>query len=151
MTKVGKGRVYLRKVQTTIEVRYQETDQMGVVYHANYLTWFEIGRTKYIESLGFKYTDMENSGVVSPVTDVQISYKKPARYGEKVVVETWLEAYNGVRTTYGYCVLDEEGTPVVTGSTQHVIVRKDNFSPLSLRKSFPNWHEAYLSQIKVGI
>lgn len=138
----------MNKVSTTIEVRYQETDQMGVVYHANYLVWFEIGRTKYVEYLGFKYADMEKYNVVSPVTDVQITYKKPIRYGEKVVVETWVEKYDGIRTVYGYHVLNEDGDLAVSGTTQHVIVRKDNFRPLSLRKSFPDWHEAYLQQVK---
>lgn len=138
----------LNKVRTNIEVRYQETDQMGVVYHANYLVWFEIGRTKYVEYLGFKYADMETSGVVSPVTDAQISYKRPVRYGDKIVVETWLEKYDGIRTTYGYNVIHDDGVVAVSGTTDHVIVRKDNFRPLSLRKAFPDWHEAYARQLK---
>src|SRR5690625_5397224 len=73
----------LNKIRTQIEVRYQETDQMGVVYHANYLVWFEIGRTKFIESLGFNYADMEAHNVVSPVTNVNVSYKYPVQYGDR--------------------------------------------------------------------
>ena len=65
-----------------IEVRYAETDQMGVVYHANYLVWMEIGRTNLIEDLGFKYAEMENDGILAPVIDVNISYKQPMKYGE---------------------------------------------------------------------
>src|SRR5690625_3503405 len=138
----------LNKIRTTIEVRYQETDQMGVVYHANYLVWFEIGRTKYVESLGFKYADMEKHNVVSPVIDAQITYKKPVRYGEKVEVITWVEKYDGIRTVYGYEIINAEGELVVTGTTEHVIVKKDTFRPLSLRKAFPKWHKAYLKQVK---
>lgn len=138
----------MKKVQTTVEVRYQETDQMGVVYHANYLVWFEIGRTKYIESLGFKYAEMEQHNIVSPVIDVHVSYKKAIRYGEKVVVETWLAHYDGIRTEYGYNIIAEDGEVAVSGTTKHVIVRKDTFRPLSLRKAFPDWHEAYLTQLK---
>ncbi|MBU5860976.1 acyl-CoA thioesterase, partial [Vibrio cholerae O1] len=74
-----------------------ETDQMGVVYHANYLVWMEVGRTKLIEDLGFRYADMEKDGILSPVIDIQISYKKPARYGETVTVKTWVDAYDGLR------------------------------------------------------
>ncbi|HIS28542.1 MAG TPA: acyl-CoA thioesterase [Candidatus Avamphibacillus intestinigallinarum] len=129
-------------VRTPIEVRYQETDQMGVVYHANYLIWFEIGRTKFIEALGFKYIDMEKAGILSPVTDVQISYKHPARYGDDVIVETWLDTYDGVRTVYAYRVLVNDAV-VVTGSSEHVIVKKDNFRPVTLRKYFPEWHKVY--------
>lgn len=138
----------MNKVHTPIEVRYQETDQMGVVYHANYLVWFEIGRTKYIEYLGFKYADMEKHNIVSPVIDAQISFKKPVRYGEQAAVETWIEKYDGIRTVYGYHVIGEEGDIAVSGMTEHVIVRKDTFRPLSLRKAFPEWHKAYLQQVK---
>lgn len=135
-------------IRTPIDVRYQETDQMGVVYHANYLVWFEIGRTKYIEMLGFNYSDMEKHNIVSPVTDAQISFKKPIRYGEQAIVETWLEKYDGIRTVYGYNIMDEEENIAVSGTTQHVIVKKENFRPLSLRKAFPEWHQAYIQQIE---
>lgn len=135
------------KIHTPIEVRYQETDQMGVVYHANYLVWFEIGRTKYIEYLGFKYADMEKQNVVSPVIDAQISFKKPVRYGEQVGIDTWINSYDGIRTVYGYQVIGEDGNIAVSGTTEHVIVKKDSFRPLSLRKSFPDWHKAYLQQV----
>lgn len=138
----------MKKVRAEIEVRYQETDQMGVVYHANYLVWFEIGRTKLIEALGFKYAEMEKYGVVSPVIEVNVSYKKPVRYGEKVYIDTWIEKYDGIRTVYGYNVLNANEDIVVTGETKHVIVKKDTFRPLSLRKAFPDWHEAYLTYLK---
>ncbi|SFM36946.1 acyl-CoA thioester hydrolase [Gracilibacillus orientalis] len=136
------------KVTTPIKVRYQETDQMGVVYHANYLIWFEIGRTAFIEELGFKYHEMEGKGVVSPVVDANIQFKHPIRYGDDAYVETWLEKYNGIRTTYGYQILDQDGNVAVTGETQHVIVKKENFRPLSLKKQFPNWHEAYQNALE---
>ncbi|NBJ69910.1 MULTISPECIES: thioesterase family protein [Clostridia] len=136
------------KIKTPIEVRYQETDQMGVVYHANYLVWFEIGRTKFIESLGLEYTEMEAHQVVSPVTNAQIHFKKPIRYGDQVTVETWLEAYNGIRTVYGYHILNEKEEIAVSGTTEHVIVNKETFRPLSLKKTFPDWHQAYKSQLE---
>lgn len=120
---------------------------MGVVYHANYLVWFEIGRTKYIESLGFTYTDMEKNNIVSPVTDAQINFKKPVHYGEKAAVETWIEQYDGIRTVYGYHILKEGAEVAVSGTTTHVIVHKDSFRPLSLRKVYPEWHQTYLRQV----
>lgn len=139
----------MKKVRTEIEVRYQETDQMGVVYHANYLVWFEIGRTKYVEDLGFDYNELEkNHDVVSPVIDAQITYKHPTRYGEQVFVDTWVKKYDGIRTEYGYEVINQDGKVAVSGSTEHVIVRKKDFRPLSLRKAFPDWHDAYLNQVR---
>ncbi|MGP4107089.1 acyl-CoA thioesterase [Virgibacillus sp. L01] len=137
----------MNKVRTPIEVRYQETDQMGVVYHANYLVWFEIGRTKFIENLGLTYADMEKNGVVSPVVDAQISFKKPIRYGEDTTVETWVETYDGIRTVYAYNIINHNNDIAVSGTTKHVIVHKDTFRPLSLRKAFPDWHQAYLQQL----
>jgi len=137
----------LNKVRTPIEVRYAETDQMGVVYHANYLTWFEIGRTKFVENIGLNYEEMEAQGILAPVTNAEISYKKPIRYGEDAYVETWLARYNGLRTVYAYEILDGEDNVAVSGTTEHVIVKKDSFRPLSLRRKFPDWHETYSKQI----
>ena len=134
-------------VETPMEVRYQETDQMGVVYHANYLIWFEIGRTKYIESLGLSYAEMEAAGIVSPVTDAKVSFKSPVRYGEPANVTTWLAHYDGVRTVYAY-EITVDGRVAVTGETEHVIVKKDSFRPVSLRKAFPDWHQAYVEKIE---
>lgn len=136
--------------QTAIEVRYQETDQMGVVYHANYLVWFEIGRTKYIEQLGFKYDQLEKDGFLSPVIDAQITYKFPVKYGDEIFVKTWLADYDKIRATYTYEIVDQEGKVYVTGRTEHVVVKKDNFRPVLLRKAHPAWHEAYMKEVEKG-
>ncbi|MDM5316381.1 thioesterase family protein [Fictibacillus sp. b24] len=131
-------------VKTSVDVRYAETDQMGVVYHANYLVWFEIGRTKLIEHLGFKYADMEAQGILSPVTDIQASYKKPLTYGQKAIIKTAIKEYSGIKVVYLYEIYNEENVLCVTGESTHVCVRKDNFRPISIKKYFPEWHEAYL-------
>jgi acyl-CoA thioester hydrolase len=130
-------------VTKEVEVRYAETDQMGVVYHTNYLVWMEIGRTALIQELGFNYADLEKEGFIAPVLDLQASYKKPVRYGEKAIIKTWVEAYDGIRTTYGYEILSEDGEVAVTGMTKHVCVKKDSFRPVPFRKVSPQWHEAY--------
>ncbi|WP_071459730.1 acyl-CoA thioesterase [Bacillus massilinigeriensis] len=126
-----------------IEVRYAETDQMGVVYHANYLVWMELGRTSLIEKLGFNYAEMEKEGVLSPVIDIQVSYKKPVRYGEKAIVKTWVSEYNGIKVVYGYEIVNESGEVSLTASSSHVCVKKENFQPISMRKAYPDWHDAY--------
>lgn len=130
-------------VEKEVEVRYAETDQMGVVYHSNYLVWMEIGRTAFVKELGFNYADLEKDGIISPVVDIQASYKKPVRYGEIATVKTWVEAYEGIRTTYGYEIFTEAGELAVTGFSKHVCVKKDSFRPVSFRKTHPEWHEAY--------
>src|SRR4029079_10095297 len=91
-----------RVVETHLRVRYAETDQMGIVYHANYLIWMEVGRTALIKELGFSYAQLEADGVLAPVVDLQVQYKKPLLYGETATVHTWIEEYNGVKTVYGY-------------------------------------------------
>lgn len=126
-----------------IEVRYAETDQMGVVYHANYIIWMELGRTQFVKDLGFNYAALEEQGVLSPVLDIQASYKKPLHYGETATVKTWVEDYDGLRTTYGYEIYNQEGILAVSGSSLHTCVKKDSFRPISLRRKFPDWHEAY--------
>jgi acyl-CoA thioester hydrolase len=126
-----------------IEVRYSETDQMGIVYHANYLVWMEVGRTALIKDLGFLYSDMEKKGVLSPVVDINISYKKPLHYGETAVVHTWIEEYNGFKTVYGYHILNPEGDISITAKSSHICVDKESFKPIQFRKAFPDWHKAY--------
>jgi acyl-CoA thioester hydrolase len=126
-----------------VEVRYAETDQMGVVYHANYLVWMELGRTKLIQDIGFNYAQMEKEGIISPVIDIEASYKKPLRYGETATVHTWIEEYDGLRVTYGYEILTESGELSLTGKSKHVCVKKDTFRPISIKRSFPEWHVAY--------
>ena len=126
-----------------IEVRYAETDQMGVVYHANYLVWLELGRTQLVRDLGFNYSDMEKEGVVSPVLEVNIKYKKPLRYGETATVHTWIEEYSPLKTRYGYEIYNEEGQLSAIAETVNTCVKKDTFRPVSLKRQFPEWHDAY--------
>lgn len=131
-----------------IEVRYAETDQMGVVYHANYLVWMELGRTQLIKDIGFNYAEMEKDGIISPVLDIQASYKKPLRYGDTATIKTWVEEYDGIRSVYKYEIFSGNGELALTGSSKHVCVKKDSFRPISLKRSFPDWHEAYLQAMK---
>ncbi|MDX8366953.1 thioesterase family protein [Cytobacillus sp. IB215665] len=131
------------KSKKKIEVRYAETDQMGVVNHANYLTWMEVGRTKYIQDLGFSYAAMEDDGILCPVLEAHVSYKKPIRYGEIAEITTWVEEYDGLRVVYGYEIANSENELAVCGTTKHVCVKKDSFRPISIAKYFPEWHEAY--------
>lgn len=126
-----------------IEIRYAETDQMGVVYHANYLIWMELGRTKLIQDLGFSYAGMEEEGIISPVIDLEISYKKPLRYGDTAIIHTWIEQYNGMKSVYGYEIFTPSGDLAVQAKSSHVCVQKDTFRPVKFRKLFPEWHEAY--------
>ncbi|WP_059170843.1 thioesterase family protein [Bacillus sp. FJAT-27445] len=134
--------------ETAIEVRYAETDQMGVVYHANYLVWMELGRTSFIRELGYSYAKMEEDGIISPVIDIQASYKKSMRYGETATIKTWVEHYDGFRVKYGYEIQNEAGELSVSGYSVHVCVKKENFRPISIKRMYPDWHESYQKAAK---
>ncbi len=133
-----------------IEIRYVETDQMGIVYHANYVIWMEVGRTALTNELGFHYSDMEKEGILVPVTGIQVHYKKPMYYGEIATIRTWIDTYDGIRITYGYEIFNPAGEVAVTATSQHVCVKKETFQPVVIRKYFPEWHESYERAKKRG-
>jgi len=110
-----------RLVETTLRVRYAETDAMGVVYHANYLIWFEVGRGEYFRSLNQDYNAWEKQGLFFPVVELHACYRAPARYGDLVRIRTWVEAIRSRDITFGYQVqMANTGQTLVTGWTRHV-------------------------------
>ena len=126
-----------------IQLYYADTDMMGVIYHANYLKFFELGRTGLIEDLGYQYVAMEEAGFYAPVYDVQVTYKKPLRYGDQAFVKTWVDHNDGIKTIYGYNIINGNEELCATGKTTHIIVKKDNFRPTSFKKAFPEWFLKY--------
>ncbi|MGD8188428.1 acyl-CoA thioesterase [Brevibacillus ginsengisoli] len=121
-------------------VRYSETDQMGVVYHTNYLNWFEIGRTSFIRDLGFSYRQLEEQGVLLPVTDAAISFKSPARYDDMVEVRTIIEELTPLRLHFRYEIVNlDTDTLLVHGQTQHVFTNPA-LRPIRLNRSLPDMY-----------
>lgn len=90
---------------TEIRVRYSETDQMGVVYHTNYLVWCEVGRTDLMRTLGFPYGELERAGVYLAVTDASVRYHAPARYEDRVRVHTQVEEVRSRSITFSYLIV----------------------------------------------
>lgn len=129
--------------ELNIEPKYSEFDMMGIIYHANYLSWFEMGRTKLCADLGFLYYDMEQAGYISPVHEMNVIYKRGITYGEKVVLRTWIHDNGGVKTTYAYELLDGDGQMRVQGMSSHYIVRREDFKPVQFKKVFPEWYAAF--------
>jgi acyl-CoA thioester hydrolase len=112
--------------ETRVRVRYAETDQMGVVYHSNYLIWFEVGRVEFIRQLGLNYKQMEEEGCGIAVVDVHVRYKAPARYDDELVIETRLLAARGAVVRFGYRILRvPDGLLLCEGETMHVVVGMD--------------------------
>ena len=112
--------------EARVRVRYAETDQMGVVYHSNYLIWFEVGRVEFIRQLGLNYKQMEEEGCGIAVVDVHARYKAPARYDDELVIETRLLAARGAVVRFGYRILRvPDGLLLCEGETMHVVVGVD--------------------------
>jgi acyl-CoA thioester hydrolase len=113
--------------EARVRVRYAETDQMGVVYHSNYLIWFEVGRVELIRQLGLDYKRLEEEyGCGITVVDVHVRYRAPARYDDELVVQTTLLAARGPVIRFGYKVLrEEDGVLLCEGETMHVVVGRD--------------------------
>jgi len=110
-------------VDVDIRVRYAETDQMGVAYYANYLVWFEVGRSEFCRERGFRYGDLEALGYKLVVIDVHCRYRSSARYDETVIVRTRLKDANKRMITFGYQILLKDQEEVIAeGETQHICV-----------------------------
>ncbi len=112
---------------TTIRVRYAETDQMGVAYYANYLVWFEVGRTDWLRQAGATYRDMErDEGVGLPVIEAHCEYRRPARYDDDLTITTTATLLTAVRVRFDYRVRRApDEAPLAVGHTVHAAVDGD--------------------------
>ena len=127
--------------ETRLRVRYAETDQMGVVYHANHFIWFEIGRVEYMRQLGYTYREMEREhGCYIPVVDARCRYKAPARYDDEILIRTHLRNVRESMIHFGYELLRlPENTLLAEGETVHMILdakMKPACLPADILKTF---------------
>ncbi|MGD9677573.1 MAG: acyl-CoA thioesterase [Vulcanibacillus sp.] len=135
--------------ETTARVRYQETDQMGVVYHSNYFVWFEMARTELIRSVGITYKEIEKTGLLLPVVDVSCNYKCPAKYDDELLIRVKISRYTGLRIEFIYEVICKASLDLLaTGSTKHVFI-DTNYKPKRLVNSVPDFHEKLLTLSKI--
>ncbi len=104
-----------------IRIPYADTDKMGVVYHANYLKYFEMGRTELMRQIGFTYDEMEKQGLYFPVVNAQCNYHAPAHYDDLITVETTISEIKNVTVTFSYKIKYQDKV-LVTGSTKHPLV-----------------------------
>ena len=127
----------MQAIETRIRVRYAETDQMGVVYHANYLVWMEVGRVAYCKARGFEYKQMElQDGVFLAVAEAHCRYASPARFDEEVVIRTWVAEVNPRMVRFAYeMLLAEGGRKLATGETKHIFLGR-NLRPCRLPEKY---------------
>ena len=116
---------------TTVRVNYSETDQMGVVYHANYLIWFDRARTELMRDTGLTYRALEQQGVYLAVSEVKVRYRAPARYDDLLRIRCWVRELVSRRVTFGYAVEHTETdtllataeTELISLTHQHTLTR----------------------------
>jgi acyl-CoA thioester hydrolase len=137
-------------VTTELRVRYAETDQMHIVYYANYLVWFEIGRVEVLRTLGLSYRDLEvEHGCILPVVEATCRYRAPALYDDEILIETRPSLLRGSVIKFGYRILrkaaeDEEPKLLAEGETVHVVC-----DPQMKRKHLPHQYEEALKTLMV--
>ncbi|MDR1693041.1 MAG: acyl-CoA thioesterase [Oscillospiraceae bacterium] len=131
-------RPYKRKTQ------YYETDQMGIIHHANALHWFEEARVDFMEQIGFGYRQATAAGLDFALLSAQCGYKSMAKFGETVVIELKITELTPARMTVSYTVSDEEtGTLRMTGSTEHCYFSSVLNKPVSLKKTLPELYKLF--------
>jgi acyl-CoA thioester hydrolase len=115
----------MKSVETSVRVRYAETDQMGVVYYANYFVWMEVGRVELCRACGFNYRDMEEQdGILLAVAEANCRYASPAKYDDEVTIRTWVEEPHNKMVTFHYEMRVGE-RKVATGHTRHIFLNRE--------------------------
>ena len=120
----------MSNANTTIRIRYSETDQMGVVYHGNYAQFFEIGRTEWLRSKGITYKDMENSGIILPVVSLNCNFKKSALYDDLITVKVKLKKIPAVKIEFDYEIINQNDELLCTGNTVLAFLNAKTMRPI---------------------
>lgn len=130
--------------KTSIRVIYADTDAMGVVYHTNYIKWFEVGRCELLRSIGYPYARLEEEGILLPVAECNCKYKHPAVYDDILEITARVGEMKGATVLMEYEIRKKEtGALLVTGSTKHAIT-DPKFKPIRLRDKNRGLHDDLL-------
>ena len=115
--------------KTKLRVRYSETDKMGVVYHGNYIQYFEVGRVEYMRDIGVVYAELEEQGIGMPVVNINIDYLWPAPYDEELIIETWIESLPTSKIVFHNKATNELGKIVCKAEVTLVFINRQ-FRPV---------------------
>lgn len=121
----NKGEIQLR-------VRYSETDQMGVVYHSNYLNYLELSRVEWLRDLGFSYAELEKNGVLLPVVHASLNYRSPARYDDLLRIESRVSEIGGSSIEFQSEIYNESGVLLVEAVVRLVCIQSGTFKPIAV-------------------
>ncbi|MBS7297799.1 MAG: acyl-CoA thioesterase [Eubacteriales bacterium] len=133
---------------TVLEVRYAETDMMGIMHHSRYYPWFEVARTEFIKQVGMTYSDMEKMGVLLPLTETEAKYISGLKYEEKAEISCTLFELSAARCGFKYSVKRlSDGKITTTGITRHGFVDAE-FKALNLKKKCPEIYSKFESLLE---
>ncbi len=137
---------------TVLEVRYAETDMMGIMHHSRYYPWFELARGDFIKQVGISYSEMEKMGVMMPLTETGAKYLEGLKYEQRAEVTCTLEELSAARCTFSYTVKRiSDGKITTTGITRHGFVDSQTFKPINLKKKFPELYKKLESLVEKDI
>jgi len=122
--------------ETTVRVRYAETDKMGYVYYGNYTQYYEVGRVEAMRSLGTSYKDMEDNGIMLPVYTCNLKYMKPALYDDLLVIKTIIKELPTLKITFDYEIYNQKNELLNTGNTTLVFINMATNKPCRAPESF---------------
>lgn len=130
------------------DVKYYETDKMGIVHHSNYVRWFEEARMDFLAKIGYPYDKMEEMGILSPVLAVSSKYKSVIKFGEHVEINTRVISFNGIKLVLGY-EIKRLGTDEITtvGESEHCFVN-EQFKPVNMKKCNKEFYNTIVSNIE---
>ena len=121
-----------------LNVRYAETDQMGIVHHSVYAVWYEVARTDFCKAAGLPYKEMEKAGVLTPLVSLNCKFIKPAFYDDTLEIKTRISKLTPARVEFSYEVYRfPDENPISTGTTMHALVNKD-LHPINTKKVHPD-------------
>ncbi|MDC1081295.1 thioesterase family protein [Flavobacteriaceae bacterium] len=123
-------------ISKPILVRYGETDQMGIVHHSNYLYYFEVARLEWLSFLGMSYNAMEQEGIIMPVIEVNLSYKTPALFEDKLIVEVRLNEAPKVKMKFSYSIRNQKDQIVCLGETTLAFLNSKTRKPVRCPEKF---------------
>jgi acyl-CoA thioester hydrolase len=122
----------IKRFSTKLRVRYSETDKMGFCYYGNYAQYFEVARVEALRELGIVYKNLEENGILLPVTEFTISYKLPARYDDLLEIKTTISKLEGTRITFNYEVFNEDKSKLNEAETTLVFVDAMTMKPMPI-------------------
>lgn len=133
------------KVTTKIRIRFNETDPLGIVWHGNYITYFEDGREDFGNKHGISYLDVRANGYSTPIVESSSKHKLPLGYGDTATIETTFEDCPAAKMIFSYKIFNQQGKLVCTGKTVQVFLDKNNELSLNIPEFFKTWKK------KVGL